>query len=132
MPQATAVFTESVYPFGNDDTERHQIKFGQIAVSASPATYTTNGLPISYANAESIKSGLPALSPPLVLSPPQPTCPIWGDIVGLSGANTYAFDPVHGTLRIYVSGTEATGGAAIPAGVSGDTIVARLEFNLDI
>lgn len=132
MSQATVVFTANKFPFGVDTTERHQNVFGTLAISASPDTYTANGLPIELDSYEYVKSGYPALSPPVVLSPPQPTFPVWADIDSLTGINSYVYDPVHGTLRIFVSGTEVAGGAAIPAGVSGDTIFAVLQFQLDI
>ena len=132
MSQATCIFTQSPYPYGNDTTDRHQRVFGTLAFSADPATYTTNGLPISYANAETIKSTLPSYATPLALSPPQPVCPIWADIQSIVAINKYVFDPATGLVHVYVSGTELTSNEAIPAGVHGDTVFAMLEFNLNV
>jgi hypothetical protein len=49
MAVATAVFTQSPYPRGQDMTQRRFILAGVIAISASPATYPLGGIPITIA-----------------------------------------------------------------------------------
>lgn len=131
MATATAVVTINAYPNGVDNTLRHEVVFGTLAVSASPATYLTNGLPVTFdtASKEKVKSST--------------LVPMWGFIQGVAGYQ-YTYDPVHGTIRIFESpavasapsvaapGTELTNGSAIPAGVSGDTIFVRFEVNRNI
>lgn len=125
MATATAIVTISAYPNGVDNTLRHEVVFGTLAVQASPATYVTNGLPVTFdsASREKIKANT------LVA--------VWGDIAGVSGF-FYQYDVVRKTLRIYQQDgttgklTELANASAIPAGVSGDTIQVRFEFNRGI
>ena len=88
---------------------------GTLVVGASPLTYTTGGLAVSF-NAELIKSQ----SAPLM-------CIVNGQ--ANQAAQTqydYTFTPgsnnTNGILKIFTGGVELTGGAAIPSGVSADTI----------
>jgi hypothetical protein len=50
MSVATAVFTQSQYPNGQDMTQRRFHIAGTIAISASPATYPAGGIPITFAS----------------------------------------------------------------------------------
>lgn len=120
MSTATAVVTINSYPNGVDNTQRSEIVKGTLAIGASPLTYVTNGLPITYANNEAIKS--------LTLTAN------WGVIYGIAGY-VYQYDPAHNTVRIYTTAetsgvplVELTNTTAIPSGVSGDTIYCRFEF----
>lgn len=122
MSTATAVVTLTTFnpsvAIGSSYDFRLQILEGTLAVSN--ANYLTNGLPITFAKNEAIKS---------LASVPQ-----FGTITGLAGYE-YRYDSVHGTLRIYqapASGpnplVELGNGTAIPAAVQSDTISCRFEF----
>jgi hypothetical protein len=127
MGTANATITINGYPKGKDNTERHDIVFGTVAIDASPATYGSVGCPVVLANPEQAKS--------------VSDTPVWGDVQGLSGY-IYRYDPGNGTVRIFdVAGssfspplpmTELTVGKAIPTAVSGDTVYAKLEFLLNV
>jgi|HubBroStandDraft_3_1064219.scaffolds.fasta_scaffold750105_2 hypothetical protein len=118
MSQAVATLVTNPYPSGLDSTSRHIVLFGTFSISASPATYVTGGLPLVFANPDGTTG----------------TAPVWLEINSWSGgSNTYKYQaatPTAGaTLRIYVAGTELANAAAIPVGVSGDTVAFRAEFN---
>jgi len=123
MSQAFATTVVNAYPSGVDNTQRHAILFGTISISASPATYVTGGLPLAFASTDTDSSG----------------APVWVEMLSATGANNaYKYQaptlspPVGAMLRIYVAGTELANGAAVPAGVSGDVIAFRAEFNRGI
>jgi hypothetical protein len=63
MAVATAVFTESAYPNGQDMTQRRFILHGPLAITASPATYPAGGIPITFASGNS-GTVLPGTSKP--------------------------------------------------------------------
>ena len=118
MAAATATPTVANHPYGVDNTQRRQILDGTLAISASPATYVTNGLPVSFVN-EKLK----------VVT----ATPAYVDFAG-TGGYQYVYDYTHGTIRIFESTasaaafTELSNGAAIPAAVSGDSIHFHAEF----
>jgi hypothetical protein len=118
MAEATATSTVNATPNGVDNTQRHQVLTGKIALSAG-GTYATNGIPLPFAflNAEG-GAFIPNFATPV---------PTWIEIQSLAGlvGQTYLYDPVHGTLRIAVAGVELANNAAIPV----DTIGFRAEFN---
>lgn len=65
MAVAQAVFTQSPYPKGQDMTQRRLILHGPIAVSASPATYPSGGIPLtSAASTYGNTLSLPGVSKP--------------------------------------------------------------------
>lgn len=111
------ILTVNAPPQGVDNTQRRQIVNGKI--TNLPANYTTNGIAINFAALVDWIGGafLPEGSGVIVGSPR-----IFSQAgnVGL----TYAYDPVHGTLRIAQNGTELGNGVAIPA----DTIGFEVEF----
>ena len=105
---ANAVAVPTVTKTWTDGTMFHAI--GTIAVSASPATYVTNGIACSFA-----KSKIKATRVP--------------QQVTFTSLNGYEYFYVNGTkvsdglLKISTTATsEITGASAIPATVSGDTI----------
>jgi len=120
MAASTATTTINAYPLGVDNTQRRQIIDGTVAISPSPGTYVTNGLPISFTN-EQLK----------VVS----TKPAAVSFSGLAGY-VYVYDYTHATIRIFETGNATTGvplqelanALAMPAGVSGDTITFHAEF----
>ena len=121
MAVATATFTENAFPKGVDNTQRHGIRFGTLAIGASPLTYATGGIAITF----------PAFVDTLV-----GWTPVWMDVTGLAGYQ-YIFVPSTNKLQIQTINTGTGIGAeiaasAIPAAVSGDTIVARVEFMRNI
>lgn len=117
MATATAALTVNAYPNGVDNTQRHQILFGLLALNAG-GTYATNGVPFTwkFLSAEG-GSFIPNFSA---------TSPVWATFVSQAGGTyQYLYDPVHGTIRIYQAGVELANAAAITA----DTIGFRAEFN---
>lgn len=58
MAVATAVFTQSPYPNGQDMTQRRMFVHGTLAISASPATYPAGGIPITFAANNSNQGGI--------------------------------------------------------------------------
>ena len=90
--------------------------FGSIAISASPATYTTNGIPLSF-----MQAGIKAQRTPLTVSVGGKAGYIFVYIAGTDASN--------GKLKVFVQDAVATNplaemadALAIPAGLSGDTI----------
>lgn len=94
-----------------------------IAITVSPATYTTGGIAMSLF-VPLIKATLP---------------PVFVNITSSAGYVYYyvpGVDASSGTLKIFVQGVaagdalaEMANNTAIPAGVSGDTILAEIIFN---
>jgi hypothetical protein len=114
MAVATVTPTVNNYPTGVDMGLNKGRIFGTIAISgAGNGTYQTNGLPISF-------SGLVAgLSGSTVMA--------WfNSLAGLF----YAYDPVHGTFRIYSAfGTELGNGATVTTTYTNDTIEFEATVN---
>lgn len=120
MATATAVGTEYAYPKGSDTTMRRKITYGAVAISASPATYLTNGLVFSFA------------APVFDVSSQSP---ITMQVYSISGGGyTYEYVASTGKVKVLTGAaaqsplTELTTGGAIPAGVSGDVIEYKAEF----
>ena len=134
MATATATATLSGIPAGSglpDFSGKSFDVYGTIAVQASPATYVTGGLPITFANLDFLKSGV---------------APVWTEAgsapapgVSPSGFQYYVLMSVvngvlTGKLAIFTGAaaqsalTELTNAAAIPAGVSGDVISFHAVF----
>ena len=123
MTAAVATVTVSPSLIGPDNTQRFQIFYGTMAIGASPLTYTTGGIACDL-------SGLGALSQ---------SAPFTVDVksqqpAGSGNTNQYVYvylpgtTSVNGLLQIFTGAaaqtalTELSSGAAIPSGVSGDTI----------
>ena len=66
MAAATAVFTQSAYPNGQDMTQRRLTLYGTLALTASPAVYTAGGIPVTFAANSQNQGGidLPGLTNP--------------------------------------------------------------------
>lgn len=82
---------------------------GKLTIDAGPATYITNGLPIG-----------PGLGNELIKSQKLPIFML--TYSNTTPGNVYAFDIVNNSLRIFVAGVELATAAAIPVGISGDSI----------
>jgi hypothetical protein len=111
---SAAIATPTVGTGGWADQRYHHN--GSVAISASPATYTTGGIAFN-------------LDVPLIKASRTPS---WVEIFGISGY-TYVYvkgvDNSTGLLKIFVQDgiagnplAEMANALAIPAGVSGDTI----------
>lgn len=108
---AAAVVTVTKIDIWHDTKRIHVL--GTIAITAGPATYPANGIPISLVGLE----GMVTAQDPERMR-----------IDGLSGY-VYTYDSVHKTIRIFEAPSvppapldELAADSAIPAGVSGDTI----------
>ena len=112
MATATATFTINPFPDGKEATISKEHLYGTVPISPSPATYVTNGLPISFAGSGVYEGGTV----------------VWAEFYGILGY-TYSYDKAHGTIRCYLGGTEISNGATIPANVSGDTIQAHVVLD---
>lgn len=86
-------------------------------ITASPATYTTGGIPCNLAAPALVKAQRP---------------PQFVDIISANGwfyAYINGSNSTNGTLKIFTAlGTELANNAAIPAGNSGDTLTFRACF----
>lgn len=115
MATASCTFTPNSFPKGHIEHLDSRTLVGTIAIGASPGTYVTNGLPLTSASAQAYSENTP----------------FTGEIHGISGYQ-YLYDPTNGTVRIYQQDgttgalTEIANGVAIAAGISGDTIYAKL------
>lgn len=123
MSAAVATITVDAYPKGVDNTQRMTIIRGTVAIGASPLTYTTGGIAIVSAS-NATQSGW-AQEPIKVTS----DTPIECEFYSVAGSGfVYTWNQASNTLQIFTGAaaqsalTELTGGGAIPAGVSGDTI----------
>ena len=124
MAAAVGVVTQSAVGTGySDNTMRLEMVLGTVAVSASPATYTTSGIACDLSPLNPI-SGQPPIYVEVFSNP----------AAGTARANLYQYAYLPGTsisnglLQVFTGAaaqtglTELTGAGAIPAGVSGDTI----------
>jgi hypothetical protein len=123
MSNAAATLQVSNYPSGQTSTlgPSWQLVSGTVVLTAG--NYIANGLPLTWNPMTSASGGsfLPASS--------LQTTPSIVYFQSITGAGyLYAWDSVHGTLRIQECAGSAgpavdiTSGSALPAGVTGDTI----------
>lgn len=130
MAVATATVTVSAFPNGQTNDERFIHVLGTIAISASPATYATGGLALSFTPLASDSGGfisvLPDNATPVM---------VYIDSVG-GGLFEYGWNKANNKIQIFAASAGAAGTApfvelgavAIPAGVSGDTIAFEALF----
>lgn len=122
---ANATVTPTITYTDNDQKLAHV--YGTIAISASPATYATGGLAVSFSG---LTPPVPNVSNPASALISQSVA-IWSN--GGSGY-VYGYNASTGKLQIFTGAaaqsalTELTDGGAIPAGVSGDAIVFNAAF----
>jgi hypothetical protein len=122
MATATVTLTKNAYPNGEDTTNRHIIIFGKAVIQASTATYAAGGLALNWLQAGTLNT--------------TATAPLWVAFQSVSGSGyVYLVNASTGKLQVFSGAaaqsplTELTDGEAMPAGVSGDTINFRAEFN---
>lgn len=124
MATATTTLTKNSFPAGSDFTGRRHFTYGTVAVQASPATYVTGGLTLSFAGLD---------------IPSTYTTPLDANFKSNAGSGfTYLWNAATNKLQIFTGAaaqsalTELTNGAAIPAGVSGDVIAFNAAFPKNI
>lgn len=123
MAAATVTLTAYNENYGTDLTAKRFIMRGTAAISASPATYATGGLAVTYTEIKSADGNA-------VLVPGQNTTPDSFSAYSVSGSGyIYSWNKSTGKLMILVQGAAATdplaeigNGTAIAAAISGDTI----------
>lgn len=127
---ASVTITNSAPNRSDDVTERSLFVYGTVAITPSPATYTTGGIACTFASYEAIKTSLAPFRSRIESQP----------AAGSGAATKYLYqylpgaDNTKGLLQIFTGAaaqsalTELSAGA-IPAGVSGDTIVAEFQFS---
>ena len=126
MATATATLTVNAFPKGVDNTVSQQVLYGTCALS-SGGTYATNGIPLNWA---AIKN--PDGSSFTPTFGPQTTVPIVAYFTSAIGGvqtttpalQSYIYDNVHNSLRIYNGSVEVANAAAIAV----DTITFEAHF----
>ena len=120
MTVAAATPSISAFPSGIDNTQRHLVVYGTVAIGASPLTYATGGVAMSFTGLEPLKT--------------SNLTPLWCDVRSVSGSGyVYIYNASSGKLQIFTGAaaqsplTELSAGA-VPAAVSGDTINFKAEF----
>lgn len=126
MATATATLTLNPFPNGKDQTLRRTIYSGTLAIQSSPATYATGGLAITWSQLTNAAGEMFTA---------EETTPIVADFWSAGGSGyIYAYNQSTGKVQIFTGAaaqsalTELTNSAAIPSGVSGDTIYVWAEF----
>jgi hypothetical protein len=118
---ATPTFSAGSNPLtAADETQKNEHLWGTIAVDASPATYAPGGLVCAFASGSAPRSGYPPLE-----------IRVWSEPTsGTPSGYTYQYvrgtTQANGKLVIMQDGSTSPSAeiptAAVPAGVSGDTI----------
>lgn len=128
MAGATVTLTEASYPFGITEANDTLIIYGTAAFSASPATYATGGIALSWATLSSNKTSSKG-------DGTNSGTPFFARFTSVGGSGfVYVWNKATETLQIFTGAaaqsalTELTNGAAIPAGVSGDVIGFEARF----
>lgn len=116
MANAIATVTYLAFPNGKDQTQRRELLYGNVGLSAG-GLYPPNGIPLNWAALSA--SGAREM---ILSSASQPQYCVFFSQAG--GGYLYVFDVVHNTLRIFSGGVELANGAAITA----DTIGFRAEY----
>lgn len=121
MPNATAAATLLAFPNGRRQYLNGVALRATIAVAAG--NYPANGIPLSFDVDGAVPAGVADGF-------------AYGTAYSPSSGFVYQLDPVHQTLRVFVTGTaagdplnELASAVAVPAGVTGDTIYASADFN---
>lgn len=118
MAEAKSTFTTS--DVWDDGKKIHAV--GKLTVSASPDTYTTGGVAFNVFGNTVDGAGL-GLPLPTVSSQP-----FWANIVG--GTYFGQYNPTTNKLKITaIAGGAELAAGAVPAGLSGDTIIAYFIFD---
>jgi hypothetical protein len=126
MAAATLTLTVAAFPNGVDNTQRRQTLNGTCALSAG-GTYPALGVPFTWSFIDGNSGGSGAFVPDSSTGVPIPGTPqFYSNIAAAADGHNYSYeyDQVHGTLRIFLAGTEFTTGNAVIA----DTIGFTVEF----
>ena len=128
MAGATLTLTEASYPFGVTEANDTLFIYGTAAFSASPATYAAGGIAISWKGLASNKTSSAG-------DGTTSGTPFFARFTSVGGSGfVYVWNKSTEKLQIFTGAaaqsalTELTDGAAIPAGVSGDTIGFEARF----
>src|ERR1700761_2750012 len=128
MAAATSKLVVNAFPLGVDNTQRQQVVYGTIQLSSGGTYVNPNGVPITWVffNPDG-SSFVPAISAqtndPIVA---YFTSALGGVQAsgGGTGLQSYIYDSVHNTLRIYGGSTELTNAGAITV----DTITFEVHY----
>ena len=126
MTVTASTLTLNPYPNGKDNTQRRTIYNGTVAIGASPLTYASGGVPVSWASLSNAAAEL---------FTEENSTPIEAWFESVSGSGYwYVYNVATSKLQIFVGGASASlpaaelAAGAVPAGVSGDSIVFHAEF----
>ena len=115
MAAATSKLVVNAFPLGVDNTQRQQVVYGTIQLSSGGTYINPNGIPISWVFFNPDGSTFyPAISAqttdPIVA---YFTSAIGGVQTATPALQSYIYDSVHNTLRIYNGSVEVLNAAAI-------------------
>lgn len=126
MTVTSVTVTLNPFPNGKDQTLRRTIYSGTASFGASPLTYATGGIAVSWPSLFNSAGELFTA---------EETTPIEADFWSVSASGYwYVYNQSTGKLQILVGGSTTSvpsaelAAGAVPAGVSGDTIYFRAEF----
>jgi hypothetical protein len=117
--------TINAFPLGVDNTQAQQVLYGTVTITG---TYVTNGVPVNW-NAMKNPDGS-TFQPSIGPSTNDPIVVYFSSSIGgvqtvtPPGLQSYIYDSVHNSIRIYGGSTELANAAAITA----DTIVFEAHF----
>ena len=129
MAATTATITLFNYPRGVDTTQRRLVINGTIAIGASPLTYATGGIQLSFLGIKNADGSS------ILLDTNSASAPIVVYLQSVAGSGyVYGWNQSANKLQIFTGAaaqsplTELTNGATVPASVSGDVIEFEAQF----
>jgi hypothetical protein len=130
MAAATATLNVNAFPKGVDNTQKQYVVYGTCALSGG-GTYVTNGIPLNWLALTSPEGG--TFSPQVSASQTTPIVAYFTSLIGgvqtaTPALQSYVYDQVHNTLRIYNGSIEVLNGAAIAV----DTIGFEAHFGRSV
>jgi hypothetical protein len=128
MALTTVTLKAFAFPAGVDNTQRRVKVSGQAVIAASPLTYATGGIAITWTFTD-------VLTGAVVLINTTATSPIMAYFTSIAGSGySYDWNKATNKLQILTTGTATQAAQAelaagvVPAGVSGDVIEFDVEF----
>ena len=128
MALSTVTLKAYAHPMGVDNTQRRVKVSGTATIAASPLTYATGGIAITWTFTN-------VLTGDAILLNTTATAPIMAYFTSVSGSGyDYAFNKANNKLQIFTTGASTQSpnaelaAGAVPAGVSGDVIEFDAEF----
>jgi hypothetical protein len=126
MATATSKLTVNAFPSGVDNTQKQYVIYGTCALS-SGGTYITNGIPLNWMTLFNPDGSV--FQPQVSASQTTPIVAYFVSAIGgvetaTPALQSYIYDGVHNTLRIYEGSAEVGSGSAIVA----DTISFEAHF----